>query len=196
MFDMGLVGLGEITEFFDACDKNEEKLLRKSMVGGAKITLKAAKANCDNFKYDPAYEKKKTYLGTYRLVKNLKKSLKLKAVRPKEPGKQLVLVGPEVGKRAKNDGWYGRLVENVHKTVKGRKRITYTKEWKHKGTKMYQRWENGDSKTEPHPFIRNAYDETVEAAFAEAAKIYNEGWGEKVIQDIEDIGDILMDGDE
>lgn len=195
MFDMGLIGLGDLTDFLETCDKNEEKLLKKATVAGGRIILRAAKTNCSRFKYSPSYDKKKTYLGTYRAIGNLKKSIKLRVLKPKEHGKQLVLIGPEVGKKSKNDGWYGRLVETEHKTVKGRQRVVYTKTWKYKGEKMYQRWENGDSKTEAHPFMRPAYDENKEKAYQEIARVYNENWGDTIIKDIEDLGDILTDGD-
>jgi phage protein, HK97 gp10 family len=155
VFGMGLLGLDVLDDFLDTCDKNEAKLLRKATVAGSRVILKAAKANC------PV-----SVDGNYNHPKgNLKKSLKVKPVKPKVSGKQLVLVGPEVGKKAKNDGYYGRFVEN------------------------------GTSHSVPEPFLRPAYDENSDKAYQEAARVYNENWGDTVIQDIEDLGDLLTDGD-
>jgi HK97 gp10 family phage protein len=153
MFDMSVIGLEALTDFMDVCDKNEAKLVRKATVAGARIVLKAAKANC------PV-----SVDGNYNHPKgNLKKSLKMRVLKPVEKGKRLVLIGPEVGKKAKHDGWYGSLVEN------------------------------GTSKTAPQPFLRPAFDEKQNEAFNKAAEVYTEGWGNTIIQDIEDMGDILTD---
>jgi HK97 gp10 family phage protein len=151
MFDMSLVGLEALSDFMGACDKNEAKLVKKATISGGRVILKAAKDNC------PVSQD-----GNFSHLKgNLKKSLKMKPLKPIEKGKQLVVIGPEVGKKAKNDGWYGRLVEN------------------------------GTSKTAPEAFLRPAADEKQGAAYQKAAEVYAENWGNTVIQDIEDLGDIL-----
>lgn len=155
MFGAELFGLGDLTEFLEACDKNEEKLLRKSTLAGGRIILRSMREKCPvskdgNYNHEPG---------------NGKKSLKMKALKPLVKGKQLVIIGPEVGKKAKHDGWYLRLVEN------------------------------GTSHSAPEPFARPAYDENADRAYVKLAEVYNENWGETVIQDIEDLGDILMDGD-
>jgi HK97 gp10 family phage protein len=155
MFGMGLLGLEDISEFFETCDKNEEKLLRKSTLSGGKIILRSMREKCPvskdgNYDHEPG---------------NGKKSLKMKALKPLIKGKQLVIMGPEVGNKAKHDGWYLRFVED------------------------------GTSHSAPEPFARPAFDENSDKAVAKTAEVYNEGWGETVIEDIEDLGDILMDGD-
>jgi len=155
MFDMSLVGLEAITDFMDACEKNDAKLLRKSTLSGGRIILKAAKEACPvsqdgNFDHESG---------------NLKKSLKIKPLKPKEKGQQLVVIGPEVGPKAKHNGWYGHFVEN------------------------------GTSRSKPKAWLRPAFDEKQNEATQKAAEVYAEGWGESVIKDIEDLGDILG-GDE
>jgi HK97 gp10 family phage protein len=153
MFDMSVIGLEVLTDFMDVCDKNEAKLVRKATVAGARVILKAAKANCP-VSADGNYNHEKG---------NLKKSLKMRVLKPVEKGKQLVLVGPETGKKAKNDGWYARFVEN------------------------------GTSHSEPKPFIRPAMDENQEKAYQEMARVYGENWGKTVTKDIDDLADVLVD---
>jgi HK97 gp10 family phage protein len=146
MFDMSVVGLETITDFINVCEKNDAKLLRKATLLGGRVILKAAKSNCDKFKEPTGY---------------LKKSLKMKALNPKEKGQQSVVIGPEVGPKAKYNGWYGFFVEN------------------------------GTSRSEPKAFLRPAFDEKQNEATQKAAEVYAEGWGENIIKDIEDLGDIL-----
>jgi HK97 gp10 family phage protein len=153
LFDMSLVGLDTLTEFMNDCAKNEDKLVRKATVAGARVILKDAKARCP-VSTDGNYDHEKG---------NLKKSLKMRVLKPVEKGKRLALIGPEVGKKAKHDGWYGPLVEN------------------------------GTSKTKPKAFLRPAADEKQNEAIQKAAQVYGENWGGTVIKDIEDLGDILAD---
>jgi len=168
VFDINILGLNDLSEFFERCNENEEKLLRKATVAGGRIILRAAKANCKKFKHPTG---------------NLEKSLRLKVLRPKEKGKQAILIGPEVGLKAKYDGYYGRMVEKGHRIV-GKGQALTTKAAKA---------EFGGSKTEPEEFLRPAYDENAEKAYAKIAEVYNDGIGEAIIEDIEDLGDILTD---
>jgi HK97 gp10 family phage protein len=186
IFDMSLVGLDALNEFMNACAKNESKLIRKATAEGAKVILKEARARCP----EGDYEKKKTYLGTYRKSKNLKKSLKVRILRQKDPGRQLVLIGTTVGKKARYDGWYGRLVEDGHKIAKATG--TYQSNWR-KLNRTLTRYEYGGSDVKPRPFLRPAADEKQGEAFQKAAQVYGENWGETVLKDIEDLGDILAD---
>jgi HK97 gp10 family phage protein len=186
MFDMSLVGLDVLADFMDNCAKNEDALLRKATVAGARVILKEAKSRCP----EGDYEKKKTYLGTYRQSKNLKKSLKIRVLRPIEKGKRLALIGPIVGKKSAHDGWYGRLVEGGHKIVKATG--TYQSKWR----KLYRtltKYEYGGSDVAPRPFLRPAADEKQNEAFQKAAQVYAENWGDAVVKDLEGLGDILTD---
>lgn len=185
VFDMSVLGLEMLEDFLKECDKNEAKLIRKATIAGARKVLREARRRCP--KGD--YQRKKTYLGTYRYAGNLAKSLKIKACKPIEKGKQLVIIGPEVGKKAKHDGWYGRLVEDGHKTVKATG--TY---WSKRVKKILTKWEYGGSDVEPKAFLRPAFDDKQNEAYNEMARVYGNEWGNKTIaDDIDTLGEVIAE---
>lgn len=152
MFDIGIEGLDDLIKGFEQINKNTEKALKKAAAKGARVVLRAAKAKCpvsdQAYGHDPG---------------NLRKSLKARVLRPKYPGVVTALVGPETGKKAKYDGWYGRLVEN------------------------------GTVKMAPQPFLRPAYDEKQEEAYKEMAKVFDDLLEGKAIEDFQIILDALGD---
>ncbi len=94
---------------------------------------------------------------------NLKKSIKGKMLKQKYPGQAVAIVGPETGKRAKHDGYYGIWVEK------------------------------GTSKTSPNPFMRETEDEDgskINNAMAEEYKKAIEGKFEKG-KALDALGDII-----
>lgn len=158
-FGQIIKGLDVLDDSVQAIQKNNRKLIRKATIAGARVILKKAKSNCP-VSVEGHYVK---VLKKRLPPGNLRKSLKMLALKQKYPDKQLVLVGPNTGKKAKYDGWYGRLVEN------------------------------GTSKTAPEPFLRPAYDEGGNEATEKMVEVFHEGLDGVFEKDFEDIGDILVD---
>lgn len=152
MFNIGIEGLDDLIKGFQQIDKNTEKALKKAVGKGARVVLRAAKAKCPVG--DEAYNHQPG---------NLRRSLKAKVLKPKYPGVVTALIGPEKGKKVKNDGWYGRLVEY------------------------------GTVKMAPQPFLRPAYDEKKNEAYKEMALVFDELLEGKAIEDFQIILDALGD---
>ena len=161
MLDTFVEGIDALAGAVETIKRNEAKLLRVSTVAGARIILKAAKEKCPVS--TDGHHSRTGGKVVYYPPGNLKKSIKMKVLKPVTGGIQSILIGPVVGKREKHDGWYGRLVEK------------------------------GTSKIAPQPLKRPAFDENIERAFQVIAVKYNEGFGETVIKDIDDVGDILFE---
>jgi hypothetical protein len=162
-------GLDELIEFADTCKKNEGKLIRKAAISSAKKILKPIKDNTplsvDGHHSYTGGTKENPKTPTYYPPGNLRKSFKIKALKQREPMKQLVIIGPTTGKSAKHDGWYGHLVET------------------------------GSVHNKPVGMVRKGYDEHVEECYEEYNRVYNEGWGDTIIQDINKFEDLLDEGD-
>jgi HK97 gp10 family phage protein len=163
MIDTYVEGIDALAGAVEAIKKNEAKLLRVSTVAGVRVILKAAKEKCP-----VSVDGHHSYTGgkgkpVYYPPGNLRRSIKMKVLKPAFEGVQAVLIGPVQGRREKHDGWYGRLVEQ------------------------------GTSKMGPQPFMRPAFDENIERAYQVVAVKYTEGLGETAIKDIDDVADILFD---
>jgi HK97 gp10 family phage protein len=188
MADFGLKidGIDALLKVMDGIEKDMESANGRATLAGARVIMREARRLC------PASDKPhKTYMGTYREPGNLKKSIKVKVLKAKEPGIRLALVGPAVGKREPHDGFYGVFVEQGHHTT--RIRVSYTKNWKHKGLKRYYKWEYGDSKTQPRPFMRPAFDHKKDEARRVMAIEYQKAIEQKMDKGkaLDALGDII-----
>lgn len=180
---MKLEGLDILAKSINAIEKNTKKAVKKAVAVGSKVIVRAARAKIKDSK-----KPKMTYLGTYRQPGNLRKSIKIKMLKVKYPDTQTAIVGPSVGKREKNDGWYGRLVEEGHKTAKATG--TY---WSKRKKKTMIKWEYGGTDVEAHPFMRPAYDENINAANRKMAEVFKDAIEGKMIGDISEITGLIID---
>lgn len=156
MADFGLKidGVDALLKVMDAIEADMESANGYAVVAGARVIQKEAK-NLVPVK-----------------TGNLKKSIKIKLLKPKEKGQRLAIIGPASGKREPNDGYYGKWVEEGHKIA----RIEY-----------------GDSKTKAHPFMRPAYDNKIGEAQQKMAETYQKAIDRKFDKGktIDALGDII-----
>jgi HK97 gp10 family phage protein len=185
-FGLRIDGVTELLKVMDAIEKDIEAANGAAVVAGARVIQREARRLCPE-----GTKPVKTYLGTYRQPGNLKKSIKIKLLKAKEEGQRVAIVGPATGKRERNDGFYGRFVEEGHRTQ--RRRVSYSKNWKYKGEKIYQKWEYGDSKTAPRPFLRPAFDSKIGDAKQKMSEVYRQALDGKLQKGklVEAIGDII-----
>jgi HK97 gp10 family phage protein len=153
MLGLDLKGLDMLEKALEIREKSTMAALKPAVKAGGRIILKATKDECPvsvdgNFNHPSG---------------NLKKSEKMKLLKPKKPGQLTALIGETVGKKAKNDGWYSRLVEL------------------------------GTSKTKPNGYKRRAFDNNINRAKAEMARVFKEGLEGKTVRDISDIADMILD---
>jgi len=189
MSELGLKldGIDELLKVMHAIEKDMEAANGRAVLAGGRVIQKEAKARAPVRDGGP----KKTYLGTYREPENLKKSIKVKVLKPKEPGRRLALVGPAVGRREAHDGFYGDWVEKGHRIARF---VGKTPDKRYRNyVRMVRRYEFGDSKTQPRPFMRPAFDAKAQEAQRKMVEVYK-----KVIdrkwekgKTIEAIGDII-----
>ena len=146
MITMKIEGLEALEKAIDKMEKRFERAMVLATREGAKIVTKAAKENC------------RVETG------NLKRSIKYKIAKRKTPGEVVAVIGPTVGKRARYDGWYGRLVEN------------------------------GTSKAPPHPFLRPALDNNQQVVQERIAQVYRDAVDGKALDiAIDAIEEVLFD---
>ena len=168
MAELGLRidGVNELLKVMDAIEKDMMAANGAAVVAGARVVQKEARLRA------PVGEReKKTYLGTHRKPGILQKSIKIKLLKPKEPGQRVALVGPAIGKKESHDGFYGVWVEKGHKIVK--KSGTYFSKWR-KLNRTLIKYEYGGSDAAPHPFMRPAFDTKQEEAQQKMAEVYQQ----------------------
>jgi HK97 gp10 family phage protein len=153
MADFGLKidGVDALLKVMNGIEKDMETANGQAVVAGARVIQKEAKERCPVglTKDDP--------------VKMLKKTIKIKLLKPKFPGQRIAIVGPRVGKKANPDGYYGKWVEEGHKIVHATgSHISKWRNYKGKNISIKEytviKTEFGDSKTQPKPFMRPAFD--------------------------------------
>jgi HK97 gp10 family phage protein len=122
-FGLRIDGVDALLKVMDGIEKDMTAANIQAVRAGARQFIKGAKARC------PVGEKAREGGKYPHQPGNLKKSIKGKMLKQKYPGQAVAIVGPEVGPKAKHDGYYGYFVEK------------------------------GTSKTDPQPFMRKTEDE-------------------------------------
>lgn len=107
---LGITGVDVVLRVMDAIESDMEDANGVAVVAGGRVIQKEAQSLVKVRKGGP----KRTYLGTYRLPANLKKSIKIKLLKARNSGQRAAIVGPAVGKRQSHDGFYGVFVEDTH----------------------------------------------------------------------------------
>ena len=156
-FGLGIAGVDALLKVMDGIEKDMESANIQATRAGARQFIKGAKKRCP-------VGKEAREGGQYpHQPGNLKKSIKGKALKPKYSGQAMALVGPETGKRAKYDGYYGIWVEK------------------------------GTSKTQPNPFMRRTEDEDKQLINNAMALEYKKAIDQKMDKGkaLEAIGDII-----
>jgi HK97 gp10 family phage protein len=107
MADFGLKidGVNELLKVMDGIEKDMEAANIQATRAGARQFIKGAKSRC------PVGTKAREGGSYPHQPGNLRKSIKGKILKPKNPGQVAAICGPEVGPKAKNDGYYGYWVE-------------------------------------------------------------------------------------
>lgn len=137
MLGLELRGLEDLEKAIDAMEKDFEKALVIATRKGCQVIQKGAKRRC------PVSPKGK--IGRYAHAPGtLKKSIKYKILRQRNPARIAGLVGPAVGRKQKYDGYYGYWVEK------------------------------GTSHSKPQPFLRPALDEDGPQAQRVIAETYKQ----------------------
>lgn len=153
--DLGLKidGVDKLLDVMDAIEKDMESANIEAVRAGLKQFIRGARSRIKS----STTGKKGKKIHQSHPPGNLKKSIKGKILKPKNPDFVVGIVGPEVGKKAKHDGFYGPFVEKGHRNVKVigqhadrryKKRIV-----------MVNTLEYGGSDTPPHEFMRPTQDE-------------------------------------
>jgi len=156
-FGLKIDGVDALLKVMDGIEQDMIAANIQAVRAGARQFIKGAKKRCP-------VGKEAREGGRYpHQPGNLKKSIKGKVLKVRNPGQAVAIVGPETGKRAKHDGFYGYWVEY------------------------------GTSTAMPHPFMRPTEDEDKEKVNNVMALEYKkaiEGKFEKG-KALEALGDII-----
>jgi len=159
MADFGLKidGIDALLKVMNGIEQDMTAANIQAVRAGARQFIKGAKKRCP-------VGKEAREGGQYPHERgNLKKSIKGKTLKARNPGQAVAIVGPETGKRAKHDGYYGMWVEK------------------------------GTSKTNPQPFMRKTEDEDKQLINDKMALEYKKAIDRKMDKGktLQAIGDII-----
>jgi HK97 gp10 family phage protein len=159
MADFGLKidGIDALLKVMNGIEQDMAAANIQAVRAGARQFIKGAKKRC------PVGEQAREGGQYPHQPGNLKKSIKGKVLKVRNPGQAVAIVGPETGKRAKHDGYYGIWVEK------------------------------GTSKTNPQPFMRKTEDEDKQLINDKMALEYKKAIDRKMDKGkaLQAIGDII-----